>query len=61
MGRVISKIGYRPLSHLLSVRFHKYGIGEVNVKENVAGGEVRFEPRSQTSVRFKFSAMVKIV
>jgi hypothetical protein len=34
-------------------------MNKVKVKGNVAGEEERSEPRSQTSVRFKFGAMVK--
>ena len=30
------------------------------MKGSVAGGEVRLDPRNQTSVRFKFGAMVKV-
>jgi hypothetical protein len=30
------------------------------VKGSVAGKEVRSEPRNQTSIRFKFGAMVKM-
>jgi len=33
---------------------------EVKVKGSVAGEEVRSEPRNQTSVHFKFGAMVKM-
>jgi hypothetical protein len=33
---------------------------EAHVEGSVAGEEIRLEPRNQTSVRFKFGAMVKM-
>jgi hypothetical protein len=41
--------------------FGKFRIREAQVKGSAAGEEVRLKPRNQTSVRFKFGAMVKVV
>jgi hypothetical protein len=40
--------------------FGKFRMREAKVKGNVAGEEIRLKPRNQTSVRFKFGAMVKV-
>jgi hypothetical protein len=45
--------------HLLSRRFGKSRIREAIVKRNVAG-EVRSEPRNETSVRLRSGVMVTI-
>ena len=41
-------------------RLGKYKKGKAKLKGSVAGKEVRSEPRNQTSVHFKFGAMVKV-
>jgi hypothetical protein len=48
------------MCHLLERRFGQYRMRESHVKGSVAGKEVRSEPRNQTSIRFKFGAMVKL-
>jgi hypothetical protein len=48
------------MSHLLEQKVRQIQEKRAELKGNVAGEAVMLEPRNQTSVRFKFGAMVKV-